>query len=186
MVILYIFLLFFGFIFPIIFSFFAVYSIFVDFKGAPFVGTDKNLVLEILKGANLKKGQIFLELGSGDGRLVLSAVKNYGVNGVGVDLHLPLITFSRIKSKMLGLKNIQFRLEDFFKTDISKADVIFLFLMPKTLVSLKEKLKKESKKGVLIISHGFEIKGWERYLVKTQKRKLFPTYYYSPSLRGTK
>ena len=57
MIILYILLLLFGFIFPIIFSFFAVYSIFVDFKGAPFVGTDKNLVLEILKGKKQKPKQ---------------------------------------------------------------------------------------------------------------------------------
>ena len=129
---------------------------------------------------------MFLELGSGDGRIVINAVKNYGVNGVGVDLHLPLIIFSRIKSKIYGLKNIQFKLEDFFKTDIGNADIIFMFLMPKTLVSLKEKLKKESKKGVLIISHGFEIKGWEKYLVKTQKRKLFPTYFYQLGIEQRK
>lgn len=146
--------------------------------GAPFVPTFGRYVKEILQKANLKKGQVFLELGSGDGRIVREAVKRYGVKGIGVEIHPLLILYSRWMSKLQGIKDIEFRRGNLFQTDLSQAKVIFLFLLPKTVEKLKDKILQECKKDTLIISHGFKIKGLERFLIDTTERKLFSTYYY--------
>lgn len=168
----------FSFLVPIILILYAVYGIMGDFFGAPYVPTNGKFVEEILEEANLKKGQIFIELGSGDGRVVREAVRKHEVKGIGVEIHLLLIWYSRIMSKIQKLKNIEFLQKNFFKVDLKKTDVLFLFLLPKTLIKLKDKILKECKKGTLIISHGFKIEGFERYLIKKQERKLFPTYFY--------
>lgn len=168
----------FCFLVPIILIIYAVYGIWADFLGAPYVPTNGKFVEEILEEAKLKKGQTFVELGSGDGRIIREAVKKYGVKGVGVEIHLLLIWYSRLMSKYQNLKNIEFLQKNFFKVDLKKTDVLFLFLLPKTLTKLKEKILKECKKGTLIISHGFKIEGFEKYLIKKQERKLFPTYFY--------
>lgn len=148
------------------------------FLGAPFVPTSQKEVEEILKGANLKKGQEFLELGSGDGRVVITAVKKYGVKGVGVEIHPFLLFYSRLVTSIKKVKGVKFISENFFNTNLKKADVVFLFLFPKTLKKLKNKFLKEFKGGVLIISHGFRIEGFEKFLIKTQERKVYNTYFY--------
>lgn len=175
---LYSLLLFFGFIIPFGFIFYGAFCIFVDFKGAPFVPTSGKILKEILKEAGLKRGQFFVELGSGDGRVTRLAVEEYGVKGLGVDLHVPLVFYSRLLAKIKGLKNIEFRVQDLYKTDLGKAQVLFLFLLPATLSKLSAKILKECKKGTLVISHGFKIPGFEKYLIRKQDRKIFPTYFY--------
>lgn len=157
---------------------FVTFGLYVDILGAPFVPTSRKVIGEILKKAKLKKGQIFLELGSGDGRIIRSAVKNYQVKGIGIDLHPMLIFYSRLISKFQKIKNISFKRQNLFKTDLSKADVIFLFLLPKTLKRLAPKFILETKKNTLIISHGFKIPEFEKYLTNKIVREIFSTYYY--------
>lgn len=176
-VFLYIIVVFFGLAIPIIIGIYGLFCIFVDFKGAPYVPTSSALVYEILAEAKLKPNQFFIELGSGDGRVTRTAVKLYKVKGLGVDLHIPLILYSRFLVNLQGLRDTDFRIQNFFATNLIKADVVFMFLLPATVEKLKTKLEKECK-GKLVISHGFQIKGFEKYLVKKQERKLFPTYFY--------
>lgn len=175
---LYFLLFLFGLILPGAILIFALFAMWGDFKGAPYVPTSSKIIAEILEGANLKKGQMFYELGSGDGRVTRMAVKLYQVNGFGVDIHPMLVWYSRILSRWQGLKNISFKTGDLFKTDLREADVVFLFLLPKTLSMLQDKILRECSKKTLIIAHGFTISGMEKYLAHTQKRKLFPTYFY--------
>jgi SAM-dependent methyltransferase len=167
-----------GFLFPVLFSVYALYCIYGDIKGAPYVPTTALMVDEILRHAKLEKGQRFLELGSGDGRVVRRACGRYGVVGCGVDIHALLIIYSRLLARLQGQRNVRFLVQDFFVTDLRQADVLFLFLLPKTLKSLREKIVTECKKGTLIISHGFKIEGLEKMLESKIDRKLFPTYYY--------
>lgn len=176
--ILYFLVLVFGLVIPLLISFFAIFNMMGDLFGAPYVATSAKMVDEILAAGQLKKGQVFYELGSGDGRIVRRAVKKYGVYGIGIDIHPMLTFYSKAVARLQHLKNINFLTGNFFKLDLKDAQVIFLFLMPKTLVKLRLKFLKECKKGTLIISHGFKIKDWEKYLVKTIDRELFPTYYY--------
>ncbi|KKQ67324.1 MAG: Methyltransferase type 11 [Candidatus Daviesbacteria bacterium GW2011_GWA2_38_24] len=178
MVLLFLLLILFGFVFPIVITLYHIFCLVSEFKGAPYVPTSGKIVKEILNKANLKKGQNFIELGSGDGRVVRAAVKNFKVKGLGVDIHVPLIWYSKIISRLQKVPNIEFRIQDFFKTDLSKVDVLFLFLLPNTLKKLREKILKECPKNTLIISHGFQIEGMEKYLESKIHRTLFPTYFY--------
>ncbi|PJC80774.1 hypothetical protein CO008_00990, partial [Candidatus Roizmanbacteria bacterium CG_4_8_14_3_um_filter_36_12] len=110
----------------------------------------------------------------GDGRIVRTAVKHYNVKGVGIDIN-PLLIFW---AKILGTNGIQYKLENIFETDLKQSDYIYIFLMPKLIEKLALKMNKEVKKGAIVISHGFPIKGWEKKLIKTLKRIPFSTYFY--------
>ena len=165
----------------LIFAILIIIYLFLDFiahfLGAPFVPTSQKDIDEMLKEAKLKKGQVFIEPGSGDGRVVISAVKNYGVFGVGIEVHPFLLLYSKLSARFKKV-SVQLKAENFFQTNYKKADVIFLFLFPRTLKKLKEKFLKECKKNTLIISHGFRIEGMEKYLIKTLERKVYNTYFY--------
>ena len=161
-------------IFLIIFSVYTISLIYSSIKGSPYVATRKKRIEEILKEANLKRGRFFVELGSGDGRIVRTAVRKYNVHGVGIDINPLLVLWSKI----LGNKNIDFRVENIFDTDLRQADYLYLFLMPKLISELKKKMEKELKPGSLVISHGFPVIGWENKLTKKLEVSPFPTYFY--------
>ncbi|MFH0979330.1 MAG: SAM-dependent methyltransferase, partial [Candidatus Roizmanbacteria bacterium] len=110
----------------------------------------------------------------GDGRIVRTAVKHYEVKGVGIDINPLLIYWAKI----LGKNKAQFKVENIFDTDLKQADYVYIFLMPKLIEKLTLKMNKELKKGTIVISHAFPVKGWEIKLFKTLKRVPFPTYYY--------
>lgn len=170
-------LIFFGIILPLLLVLFVLFSLLVDFFGAPFVPTSNAYVLDILERANLKTGQNFYELGSGDGRVTREAVRTYKVNGLGVDLHPFLSLYSNLISKIQRIK-VKFKQGNFYNISLKDADVIFVFLLPKTLKKLKHKFLSECKVGTLIISHGFKIEGFDKYLTLKIERKVFNTYYY--------
>lgn len=152
--------------------------ILANLAGAPFIPTPKKLIDKILSEANLKKGQIFIELGSGDGQVVRRAVADYQVIGLGIEINPFLFSLARLKNVINHLKNLRFERKNVLKVDLTKADVVFLYLMPKINLRLKSKFEKECKKGILVISHRFEIEGWENKLIKTVGEKRTPTYYY--------
>lgn len=152
-----------------------VYS---SLKGSPYVPTKNKEVSQILDAAKLKKNSWFLDLGCGDGRVVQEAVKNYRVKGVGVDINPIVLFFAKIKSTIKKLDKIEYIKKDVFETDLAKYDVIYVFLMPDLFSKLSAKIKKEAKKGALIISHGFKIDELKKNLFFTLKHTPFPTYYY--------
>lgn len=169
-------------IFGVLLPLFLVGVVFVNFiadlMGAPFVPTSGKLISLILKKAKLKKDQVFVELGSGDGRIVRGAVLLYGVKGTGIEFHPLLYFYSKLVTKFKKIKYLQFKRENFFKSDLSNADIIFTFLLPKTLKKLRIKFENECKKGTLVISHGFRIESWEKNMVDKIDGDPFPTYYY--------
>lgn len=154
-----------------------VYMVIGDLMGAPFVPTSSSYLDEIFKKANLKKGQRFIDLGSGDGRLVRKAAKNYGALGVGIEISPILVWYSKILTKFQKIKGAKFKTGNFFKTPLGSFDIIFCFLVPKSLPKLENKLLKEAK-GKLVISQGFKLKGLENYLDSQITRKVFSTYFY--------
>lgn len=164
--------------------FFCIYLASITYsalRGAFYVATNQKEIDIFLKAANLKKGQYFLELGSGDGRVLRTAAIQYGVFGKGIDINPSLNWIANFLSKRSGLKNIEFRTENVKKTDFRKADVIYVFLMPKLIRTFQDRLLKESKKNVLVITHGFNMHSMDKYLVKTIERKPFSTYFYQKS-----
>lgn len=162
----------------IFFTFYVLSLLYSSLYGAPFVPSKKGDVDETLKAIGPKKNQIFLELGSGDGRVVMEAVKKYAVFGYGIEISPLLVWYSRLIAKINKIKNIEFKRENIYHTDLSKADIIYIFLMPKMVTKLLGKLEKGTKKGALIVSHGFTIPGWEKFLKKKLERKVFSSYFY--------
>lgn len=148
------------------------------FSGAPFFPTTNKDLDEILKLAKLKKGDIFFELGSGDGRVVIEAAKKYQVRGIGIEINPFWFIYSGVISKINGVKNVSFERKNFFEVSLSEANAIFIFILPDALNKLGKKIKSECKRGTLIISHGFEMKDFKKYQIEKQDRNLFSTYYY--------
>lgn len=163
--------------FLIIIIIYMISDIYASIAGGPFVPTKKREIEIILKEAKLKKGSVFYDLGSGDGRVVRFAVKKFGVIGYGFEINLLLIFWSRFLTWINRLKNCFFVQKNLFEVDLSKAEYIFLFLMPKTLMKLLPKLKKEAKNS-MIISHGFKIINFDKFLINKIDHKPFPTYFY--------
>lgn len=178
--ILYLTLVFFLLIFLIVMSGYTLSLIYSSIKGSPYVATRSKRILEILKNADLKKGKLFIELGSGDGRVVREAVKKYQVKGIGVDINPLLVFWSSLLSNLDSVqpKSIVFQRKNIFDVDLTKADYVYIFLMPKLIEDLTPKLDKELKKGAMVISHGFPIKSWQKNLIKKLRSAPFPTYFY--------
>ncbi len=177
-IILYVILLFVELFFLIGLAIYSVGLLYSSVMGAPYVPTSKKQLKAILDRAKLKESQVFVELGSGDGRIVRQAVKQYGVRGIGVEINQLLVMLSRFYAKREHLKTIEFRRENIFATDLKKTDVLYLFLMPQLLRKLDGRFRNELKKGTLIISHGFKLEGWEKRMVDEIKSEPFSTFFY--------
>jgi cyclopropane fatty-acyl-phospholipid synthase-like methyltransferase len=123
-----------------------------------FVPTPQEVVDAMLKLAKVTKNDVIYDLGSGDGRIPITAAKTYGARGVGID-----IDPQRIKEATENLKNagvgdrVKFLNQDLFTTDISEATVVTLYLLPSLNVKLIPKLNKELKPGTRIVSHAFDM-----------------------------
>jgi predicted RNA methylase len=112
--------------------------------------------------AELRAGEVFFDLGAGDGRTVIMAAKDFGARAVGVELREDLV------KKALGTiyeQNLQDRITivngDMFSVDLTSADVIFLYLTTSANEKIKPKLETELKRGVRIVSHDYEVVGWK-------------------------
>ncbi len=141
------------------FLFLAGFTVFDIFLPAPFVATKKEQVLKMVEIADIKKGDRVIDLGSGDGRLVIAAAK-LGAKSTGVEKNPFLVLISKIRLKLAKVK-AKIILGDIFNQDLQTADVIFLYLNPATLKKLLPKLKKQTKSGTRIISNRYQIPGWK-------------------------
>ncbi len=147
--------------------------------GSPYVPTRNKVVLDILKKIKFRRGRLFVELGSGDARMIRIAVKKYHLKGLAVDINGLINLWAKLLSKFDNTnKDIIFKTENIFDTNLTKADYLYLFLMPDLLKKLVPKFDQELKKGTIIISHGFPIKEYKKKLIKQVDRRPFPTYYY--------
>lgn len=126
--------------------------------GSIFSPIPKRVIKKSLKLVDSKK-DLIIDLGSGDGRVLRSAIKDFGfVLGIGYEVNYWLILKSKILNKIAGLdKKIKIIRKDFFKGDISKADLIFLYLYPAVLPRLEKKLVSDLQKGIFVVSCRFPI-----------------------------
>jgi 2-polyprenyl-3-methyl-5-hydroxy-6-metoxy-1,4-benzoquinol methylase len=143
---------------------FMFYMMAAFFTGAPLVGTRKRMIEKILAEGHLKAGQKFLDLGSGDGRMLEAATKKYHVTGTGIEMNFLLVWYTRLKAGLTGLE-IKYICGNFWKQDLKSYNVIYAYLFPDTMEKLKKIFEHNNVKGQLIISRIFEIKGWEKKLV---------------------
>lgn len=175
---MYAFLILFELVFVFGIALYMLLLIYSSLMGSPYVPSKNKLLKRIFDTVSFKKNSRFLDLGCGDGRVVIFVARYYKVRTVGVDINPMVIAWAKLKTRFKNLKNTEFRVENIFKTDLSGYDAIYIFLMPKLLVKLKPKLMKEAKKNAVLISHGFKIEGWEKYCYKTLSDDPFNTYFY--------
>ena len=144
-------------------SFLAVNNASADFpEEIPFVPTPNDVVDRMLEMAEVKKGDIVYDLGSGDGRIVIRAAKKYGVRAVGIEMDRLLLAQARKDAKALGVSHlVEFRAEDAMKVDLSKATVVTLYMLPWFNEAMKPSFKRYLKPGARIVAHDFGIQGWE-------------------------
>lgn len=129
---------------------------------APYVPTKMAKIKKILKLAGVKKGKVFYELGSGDGRVVLEAAK-LGAESYGIEQSWIRVWYSRIKSHQLKIENAVFFHGNVFDRHYYPSDVVYIYLLPQAVEKLEEKLKTELSKGDLIITQKFHFKNWKPF-----------------------
>jgi predicted RNA methylase len=123
-----------------------------------FVPTPQEVVDAMLKLAKVTKNDVIYDLGSGDGRIPITAAKTYGARGVGIDIDPQRIKEATENLKTAGVGDrVRFLNQDLFTTDISEATVVTLYLLPSLYVKLIPKLNKELKPGTRIVSHAFDM-----------------------------
>ena len=139
-------------------------------KRIPFVPSPHDVVEKMLSIADPKPDELLIDLGSGDGRIVISAARDYKCRSLGVEIDDVLIDHSVRKIQRLGLKEVEIVKADLYRYDLSNADIVTLYLLPDTLKTLKPKLL-NLKKGARIICHDYKIPGLEPdefYIVKSK------------------
>ncbi|ALF55111.1 RNA methyltransferase [Nostoc piscinale CENA21] len=127
----------------------------------PYVPTPQPVVDAMLQVAKVGKNDVLYDLGSGDGRIVVTAAQKYGTRGVGIDISPERIQEANANAQKAGVTDrVEFRQQDLFKTDLSQATVITLYLLPEVNLRLRPELLK-LKPGTRIVSHAFDMGDWK-------------------------
>ena len=124
--------------------------------GGPYVPTPQVVVDEMLRMARVGPNDFVVDLGSGDGVIVLTAAQKFQARGFGVDIDPELVKLSNSEARRLGVADrARFFVQDVFKTDISKATVVTLYLLPGMMVNLRPKIFEELRPGTRVVSHDY-------------------------------
>lgn len=130
-------------------------------KIVPFVPTPQDVVDKMLELAGVKKGDVVYDLGSGDGRIVITAAKK-GARAVGFDVDGALVRESRENIRKAGLENLaEIKQQDILTVDLSPATVVTMYLLPDVNLKLKPNLLKQLKPGSRVVSHAFDMGDWK-------------------------
>lgn len=143
-----------------------------DSPWSPWWRTSPELARTECKLAKVKKGDIIYDLGSGEGIALITAAKEYGARGVGIEIDPLRVFISKIRVKLAGVSgHVEIRRDSFWNQDISEASVIFMYLIPKTLVKLRPKLLKELRPGTRVVSFVYRMD--LPVIAKDEKRELY-------------
>ena len=131
-------------------------------NAGPYVPTPWPIVTEMMKLANLKSSDFIIDLGSGDGRLVITAAKQAGLRGFGVDINPELVKLANENAKKEGVgERVEFVRKDLFETDLSQASIITVYLLPSTVTKLVPKMMTDLKPGSRVVSHDYPLVPWQ-------------------------
>jgi len=135
---------------------------------APYVPTPQDVVERMLAIAGVGKNDVVVDLGSGDGRLVITAAKQFGARGIGIDIDPARIADGRANAKQAGVESrVEFREQDALQADVSQATVVTLYLLSSSNVKLRPRLLSQLKPGARIVSHQFGMGDWPPDKVET-------------------
>lgn len=127
----------------------------------PFVPTAPEVVDAMLRLAGVGKNDVIYDLGSGDGRIVITAAERYGTRGVGVDINPLRVREARDNARRAGVQDkVEFRQQDLFDTDVSQASVVALYLLPDVNMRLRPKLLEQLRPGARVVSHNYDMGDW--------------------------
>ena len=147
-------------------------------QGAMYTSTARVKIRKALDAVSMKPGELLVDIGCGDGRVLRAARKRYGVNGLGFEINP--IAIAKAKLLTMGRKGLEIRCRNFWKADLGKADIVSCYLFPDVMRRLGEKLEKELAAGARVISFNFPIPGWkhENVLRAASKLNNDPIYIY--------
>jgi len=134
---------------------------------APFLPTPQEVVDRMLELAEVNQRDLVYDLGSGEGRIVITAVRRYGAKAVGFEIDPPLVTHSRRKIREAGLEDrAEIREQDIRTVDLSPASVVALYLYPEANLALKAALMRQLKPGSRVVSHYFGMGDWKPHRIE--------------------
>jgi hypothetical protein len=145
-------------------------------QGALYVSTARVRIETVLDAVKLSPGQQLIDLGCGDARVLRSACRRYGVRAVGYEINL--LAYLKAVTLCVFYPGIQLKLRDFWRADISEADVVFCYLYPDVLERLRRKLDRELKPGATVISGNFPLPGWKPNRVISCDQPLYDSPFY--------
>lgn len=127
-----------------------------------YVPTSDTVVDAMLRLARVESDDVVYDLGSGDGRIVIAAARNFGARGVGIDIDPERISESHVNAEKAGVTDqVEFVEADLFKSDFSEATVVTLYLLGRLNERLKPMLMEQLKPGTRIVSHAFDMGDWK-------------------------
>lgn len=127
----------------------------------PFITTPDNVTLAMLQLASVTPKDFVIDLGSGDGRIVITAARRFGARGLGVEISPDLVARSRENARAAGVaERVEFRVQDLFKTDLSTAQVITMYLLSEVNLQLRPRLLALAP-GTRIVSHDWDMGEWQ-------------------------
>jgi len=139
-----------------------VFAAEVERSGGPYVPTPQVVVDQMLAMAKVGPDDFVIDLGSGDGVIVLTAAQRYKAHGFGVDIDPDLVKLSNQEAKRLGVADrAQFYVQDVFKADLSRATVLTLYLLPEMMAQLSAKIYSELRPGARVVSHDYHFGDWQ-------------------------
>lgn len=152
-----------------------------DKLAIPFVPSPMIVVERMLQLAEIKKDDLLYDLGSGDGRIVIQAAKQYGTRGIGIDMNPELVEKARTNAEKEGVSHlVEFRAADGLTVDISKATVVTLYMFKWFNNQMRPKLQR-LKPGARIVAHDFDIDEWKPTKIETVDATSDPESYFSES-----
>jgi predicted RNA methylase len=129
---------------------------------APYIPTPQTIVEKMLEAGRVKTGDMVYDLGSGDGRVVITAAQKFGARAVGIELRADLCRIATDRIKAMGLDDrVRMVQGNAMRVDLSAADVVTMFLLTSSNELMRPKLEKDLKPGARVVSNQFPIKHWK-------------------------
>jgi precorrin-6B methylase 2 len=137
--------------------------------------TPMPVVHAMLKLANVGPGDVVYDLGSGDGRIPITAAKEFGARGVGIEIDPDLVTRARTNAQQAGVQDrVEFRVGDMYAADVAPATVVTLFLHPKPNLKLRPRLRAALRPGSRVVSYVWDMGDWSPdEVLHVQRRRIF-------------
>ncbi len=129
---------------------------------APYVTTPQEVVDEMLRMAEVQKDDLVYDLGSGDGRIVITAARRYGARGVGFEIDPDLVRHAREIARRAGVADlVEFREQDVMTVDLSPATVVTMYLLREANLKLRPRIQTQLRPGSRVVSHDFDMGDWQ-------------------------